>query len=187
MRDYISENYDRLHNLALIITNNKKVIADDLMQETCLSVLERKSPIPRKIFDQGKEFLFLYVIMKRTYFHKNSKYNRRYDFQKSENIISRKEKDTFDEMYLLRENNEFEKEQYKQIKIHIENKIKTKEIFWFNGRLFLMYYYPSSFFGIECEKISYRELAIITGINYQAIRLAVINVKLYLKKQMVKN
>jgi hypothetical protein len=68
----------------------------------------------------------------------------------------------------------------------VQHRIDTKEIFWFDGKLFLMYYYPQMFFGDKYAKMTFRKLGEITDINYQAIRWAVKNVEKQLQKQYYK-
>jgi len=178
MLKYIGERYEDIKNLAEIITRSTKYEADDLLQETILELSKVKKETNDSIISEGKEYLFIYSIMHRQFYMRETSYYKKY----KSNINHTNE---FTEDLLVDKDFNIDDDDEKKIEM-IKHHLEDED--WYYQRLFEMYYFPKNYWEpIEYNyKMTFRKLEELIGINFQSIRLAVKAVETRIKNKIKK-
>lgn len=167
MRIYIASNYERIKHAAMSIAGP---MYKDLVQDIVLSLLSSKR-FPEDLFIRGREFLYIYGTMKRTYYSKQKPWKPGYFTPTSEfNSVEDKE-------YI--ENDNLSDKLYEEV-FQIVLNLDIPE---YDKNCFLLYFYPdkaNSFLNLSDaqmktlmpkeNKSSYRSIEKVTGINFQSVR-----------------
>lgn len=178
LRNYIDTHYQDLKNSAKSITKSR--IWEELLQETILALLYMKR-VPEDIFIRGREFLYIYVTMKRIYYRNNSNFKTQHSFQGHTEIGISKEIQDGATPY------DFNKEViYNNVYTFIQSEVAAQRIALYDSKVFLMYYFPEyakEYMKLPAKKYkllqsnsTYRGIQQVTGINFQSIRYTVLQI-----------
>lgn len=175
------------------IVRDVRIDKEDLLQEVLLILLEKKNPILQSLHNR-KEIIYLFIyIVKAQIENKYSIYNRKYSRYKDrsdnnfnmDDIEMLKDKDhrLFQSIQKMESDNS---NSYTEL-CEVEE-ILNNEKYWrgingmYDRELFMMYYELGRYNRIDgvgrdmsVNKITYRNIQERTNINYQSVRLTVIN------------
>jgi len=183
--NYVDENYNKIHKIAVSFVGNYN--ADDLINESIISIIQRKTPLT----DIRNKFVFMFVILKNNAFYKYSSYNKliestKYNEEITENSV-----------------NDFVSDNHKNIKFEIfkelikiaDNLFKNNIITWYQHKLFNLFYNYEELHDISSlsnkeinlkRKMSYRRLGEEVGIDFQSIRNSILPVINLVKEELNK-
>lgn len=176
MNDYIKREYKNLLRTSISITRNQER-GEELLHDTILGILHQKTP---PTLEPDKHFLYIYVSLKRNYYMKSSPYNKQNNTLYSE--LPQHLENSYDD-----DDSETKKlvsVEYYRILEYVKSEIKSKKIYWYNGELFILYYYPEVFYNLDI--VSYRKLELEIGINFQSIRNSVKIVEDYIREHYIR-
>ena len=175
MAKYINDNYDRLKQIASMVTATNDE-ADELMQMTIEELLCRKKDIPSDVFaTKNKPQLYFFVSIKKNFYMSKSKYragltrlNKHIVF--TDNPIGESVPEV-----------NFYDARYEKLEDFINSHQDLNTDIWTDLQAFNMYYYPQAFFdGRENGRISYDTLSKLTGVSVNLLRLSVKRAKEYI-------
>lgn len=180
MREYISNNYKKLQNMAKSIA--KEDFWEDLLHETITNLLVSKR-FNQSIFDEKREFVFIYGIMKFDLYKKNCAFIKKFRYFEISPEYNQKNRSD----YLPNDQYDFKKEViFNSIYEYLNMLYSSGAITTYDFKLFIIYFFQDKItkhefkFNKKKEKIllegknTYRKIGKVTGINYQTVRLSVI-------------
>lgn len=188
MRSYISENYKSLSNLAKSISRTD--FWDELLSESTISILSMKR-VPENVVLEGKEFVYIFGIMKRIYHSASVNFKDRFHVQGYDPEL-------IPEIEDIEETYDFTKESvYSSVYDYVNQLEEKGTITTYEKNVFILYNFPDRIEQVikltpekrnilKNSKLSYRTISQITGINFQSLRYTNLEVLKIIKSNINK-